>query len=374
MEGPSLKGGPHIVPKRLKSGPAWYIYAWRGGPLVRKSEGGKKPRVTADDWARITAARAEEVNDPTDTVGKALTAFRASNEWKSLAVSTQKVWGASLDRIEKKWGKAPLKALDDLRMRPKIVAWRNSMSDTARTADIAIMVLRKFFQWAVLEGHMIHNPAIGIPTIDRPEGRAAVIWLPEDLEAIKAVADQPLRDAIDLAVLTGLRRADLVALRWDEVGDVGIRRTAAKRSRGKRFTVSLPRLQELDQLLDALRERPRRPNVETVLVNSFGKSWTGDGLNSSFHDARKRANNGAGIWHTERDPITGEERRIQKRLHDLRGTFATRIVAHANANLTNNEVAERMGWSPQHVDQIRKKYVDDRAIVSDLTRRLRGDV
>ncbi|WP_017666360.1 hypothetical protein [Porphyrobacter sp. AAP82] len=92
---------------------------------------------------------------------------------------------------------------------------------------------------------MIHNPAIGIPTIDRPEGRAAVIWLPEDLEAIKAVADQPLRDA---------------------------------------------------------------------------------------------------------------------------------IIAHANANLTNNEVAERMGWSPQHVDQIRKKYVDDRAIVSDLTRRLRDDV
>lgn len=366
--------GPHIVRKRLKNGPVWYIYAWRGGPCVRKVEGAKKPNPTVDDWAKITAARVELANDPADTVGKALTAFRASIYWKGLAVSTRKTWGVALDRIEAKWGRAPLKALDDLRMKPKVVAWRNSMAATPRAADISVMVLSKLFEWAVLEGHMIHNPAFGIPTIYRPEGRAAVIWLPEDLEAIKAVAEQPLKDAIDLAVLTGLRRADLVALRWDEVGDLGIHRTAAKRSRGKRYTVSLPRLPELDLLLDALRERPRKPNVETVLVNSFGKPWTGDGLASSFHDARKRANGGKGIWHSERDPVTGEENRTPKRLHDLRGTFATRIMTQAEAILTNAEVADRMGWSPQQVDQIRKKYVDDRAIVSDLTRRLRRGV
>lgn len=366
--------GPHIVPKRLKSGPAWYMYAWRGGPLIRKVEGAKKPKPSVDDWAKITAARADMVSDPTETVGKALTAFRASSYWKSLATGTRKTWGAALDRIEAKWGKAPLKALDDPRMKPKVVAWRNSMATTPRTADISVMVLAKLFEWAVLEGHMIHNPAIGIPTIYRPDGRAAVIWLAEDLEAIKAVAEQPLQDAVDLAVLTGLRRADLVALRWDEVGDLAIHRTAAKRSRGKRYTVSLPRLPELDLLLDTLRVRPRKPNVETVLVNSFGKPWTGDGLASSFHDARRRANDGAGIWHSERDPITGEERRTPKRLHDLRGTFATRIMTQSKANLTNSEVAGIMGWSVEQVDQIRKRYVDDKAIVVELTRRLSGPV
>lgn len=369
-----MNTGPHIVPKRLKSGPAWYLYAWRGGPLVRKVEGAKKPKPSVDDWAKITAARAEVVNDPAETVGRALTAFRASGYWKSLATGTRKTWGAALDRIEAKWGNAPLKALDDLRMKPKVVAWRNSMAATPRTADISVMVLSKLFEWAVLEGHMIYNPAIGIPTIYRPDGRAAVIWLPEDLEAIKAVSEQPLQDAVDLAVLTGLRRADLVALRWDEVGDLAIHRTAAKRSRGKRYTVSLPRLPELGLLLDALRERPRKPNVETVLVNSFGKPWTGDGLASSFHDARKRANNGAGIWHSERDPITGEGQRTPKRLHDLRGTFATRIMTKATPSLTNSEVAGIMGWSVEQVDQIRKRYVDDKAIVVELTRRLSGQV
>lgn len=238
-----MKGHPHIVLKRLKSGPAWYIYAWRGGgPLIRKVEGAKKPKLTANDWALITAARADAGGQPTETVGKALTAFRASTYWKDLADSTRKTWGASLDRIEAKWGGAPLKALDDVRMKPKIVAWQESQASTPRTADIGVMVLSKFFDWAVLKGYMIHNPALGIPTIYRAENRAAVIWLEEDLQAIKAVAQQPLQDAIDLAVLTGLRRADLVALRWDEVGDLAIRRVAAKRSRGKRYTVSVPRV------------------------------------------------------------------------------------------------------------------------------------
>lgn len=369
-----MKAGPHIVPKRLKSGKVWYIYAWRGGPFVRKADGARTPKLTPDDWAKITAARAELAHDPTETVGKALTAFRASVYWKGLATGTQKTWGAALDRIEAKWGKAPLKALDDPRMKPKVVAWRNSMEATPRTADISVMVLSKLFEWAVLEGHMTHNPALGVPTIYRPEGRAAVIWLPQDLEAIKSAAEQPLQDAIDLAVLTGLRRADLVGLRWDEVGDLAIHRTAAKRSRGKRYTVSLPMLPELDLLLGALRERPRKPNVETVLVNSFGKPWTGDGLASSFHDARKRANDGAGIWHTERDPITGEEQRTPKRLHDLRGTFATRIMTQTKATLTNSEVAGIMGWSVEQVDQIRKRYVDDKAVVVELTRRLSGAV
>jgi integrase len=196
---------------------------------------------------------------------------------------------------------------------------------------------------------------------------------PKIWPAIKEVAQQPLRDAIDLAVLTGMRRADLVAVRWDEVGDLAIHRTAAKRSRRKRYRVTIPRLPELDTLLEALRGRPRKTGVETVLVNGYGKSWTGDGLNSSFHDARGRANEGEGIWHIERDPSTGEDRRTQKRLHDLRGTFATRIIAHPSANLTNREVADIMGWSPEQVDQIRKRYVDDTAIVVELARRLAGN-
>lgn len=366
------RGQPHVVRKKLRDQIVWYVYAWRGGPQILKVEGAKRPKLTAKDWVRI--AEAEEQSDltRTDLVGGALTAFRRSTYWRELAGSTRRTWGRHLDMIEKKWGEVPLAIFNDPRMKAKIVAWRNTMSDKPRTADISVSVLSQFLNWAVLEGLLILNAAQGVPSLYRGESRAPIIWLPEDLAAINAEAQRALQDAVSLAVLTGLRRADLVAIRWDEVGDLAIHRTAAKRSRRKRYRVTIPRLPELDTLLEALRGRPRQAGVETVLVNSFGKPWTGDGLASSFHDARRKANNGSGIWHVERDPVSGEETRTQKRLHDLRGTFATRIMAHPSANLTNREVADIMGWSPEQVDQIRKRYVDDSAIVVSITRRLAG--
>ena len=369
-----MTSAPHFVRKKLRDGIVWYVYAWRGGPQMLRSEGPKRPRLSAAIWAQIHAAELSESRTQTDLVGGALTEFRRSTHWKELADSTRRTWGRHLDMIEAKWGDVPLAIFDDPRMKAKIVAWRNTMSDKPRTADISVTVLSQFLSWANLEGLLILNPARAVPTLYRAQSRAPIIWLAEDLEAIKAEALQSLCDAIDLAVLTGMRRADLVAIRWDEVGDLAIHRTAAKRSRRKRYRVTIPRLPELDALLETLRERPRKAGVETVLVNSYGKPWTGDGLNSSFHDARRRANDGRGIWHVERDPMSGEEIRTQKRLHDLRGTFATSIMAHPSANLTNREVADIMGWSPEQVDQIRKRYVDDSAIVVSITRRLAGDL
>ena len=90
----------------------------------------------------------------------------------------------------------------------------------------------------------------------------------------------------------------------------------------------------------------------------------------TFYDARAKANGGAGIWHVERDPTTGEDVRTAKRLHDLRGTFATRLMTEAAKPLTDRDIANVMGWSEQQVGEIRKHYVDDKAIVVALTRRL----
>ena len=337
-----------------------------------KSESAKQPKLGPPEWRKIVEA-VDTIRAPSSNqVGGALTAFRRSSYWSELASTTKKTWSYALDRIERQWGKAPIAVFSDIRMKPKIVAWRNSMSNTPRTADISVSVLYRWLEWAILEGLVTHNPANGIPTINRPDSRAPVIWLREDIDAINSVAKQSLRDAVGLAAMTGMRRADLVALRWDEVGDLMIHRMAAKRSRGKRYTVTIPRLPKLNDLLEDLRSRPRKAGVDTVLVNSRGRSWTGDGLDSSFYDARNRANEGAGIWHAERDPITGEEKSVKKRLHDFRGTFATYLMTHPTANLNNKEIANLMGWSPEQVDQIRKRYVDNSAIVVSIGHRLAG--
>lgn len=372
-----MSGEPRILKVARDGKPLrWYIYAWRGGPLIRVATQPKRPTLTRDDIAQIAAAQAKDRTLPTTMVPGAIAAFRKSRYWaKDLSDGTRRTWGTALNRIEDNWNDTPMRLLGELRMKKYVVEWRDEIAETApRAADIAVMVLNKFLEWAVLKGHCAANPAAGVPTVYRRTDRAPVIWLPEDIAAIHVHAKQPLKDALALAELTGLRRADLVALRWDEVGDFAISRTAAKRSRGKRYRATLPRLPQLDALLEELKTRKRKPGVETVLVNHWGKSFTGDGLNSSFDDAREKANKGKGIYHVERDPVTGEPEQIAKRIHDFRGTFATHLMTHPTARLTDKEIADLMAWDENQIGEIRKRYVDDAAIVVAIGRRLAGSV
>ncbi|MEC8715649.1 MAG: tyrosine-type recombinase/integrase, partial [Pseudomonadota bacterium] len=108
----------------------------------------------------------------------------------------------------------------------------------------------------------------------------------------------------------------------------------------------------------------REEGVTTLLVNSRGQPWSGDGYGGSFN----RIRDAAGIVFT--DPDTGESKR--KHLHDVRGTFATRLIL---SGLTDAEVAEIMAWSVEKVSGIRRTYVDrSRAIVAIGERIMKGSV
>ena len=112
--------------------------------------------------------------------------------------------------------------------------------------------------------------------------------------------------------------------------------------------------------------RHRNDGVETVLVNSFGRAWSGDGFGGSFNRIRDRA----GIFHVDRE--SGKVRR--KHLHDLRGTFVSKLILEASRQgkpLTNQEIAE-MGWSADQVDGLRCTYVDQGKIVVAIGERIRG--
>lgn len=161
------------------------------------------------------------------------------------------------------------------------------------------------------------------------------------------------------AALTGLRRQDLVTLAWDQVGDHSIQKKALKISRRKRRHATVPRIPQLSALLAELRTRVRRDGVNTVLINSYGQSWSGDGFGGSFN----RIRDAAAIIHS--DPETGEQKR--KHLHDVRGTFCTKL---ALANVTDQEAAGIMGWSPEQVAGIRRVYVDQTRIVVAIGERI----
>jgi integrase len=122
-----------------------------------------------------------------------------------------------------------------------------------------------------------------VPTLYRGGNRAEIVWTEDDIAIfIKAVQKEVhIADGLRLAALTGLRRQDLVTLTWANMEKFALVKKALKSSRRKRRYATIPRMPELDALLKELCSRYRQPGVEMVLVNSYGRPWTGDGFGGS---------------------------------------------------------------------------------------------
>ena len=359
--------GAHFVRIARKDAPhRWYVYAWRGGPRIAVVDGGAKPRLTREHQAAIAAAREDASNVGRATIGGLIRDWRRSPEWTALATNTRATWSTPLARIEEKWGLTPLELWNDPRMVGKVVAWRDSMAATPRSADIAVTVLGRLLDWGRLRARVAVNVASGIPNLYQGADRAEIIWLPEDIDAFCRSAlmlDAPLlTDALFLAAWTGMRLADLAAVTFAEcAGGHAILRIANKRSRGRRRRATVPILPQLASLIEELRGRPRALGVETLLVNSYGRSWAPDALGKRFGQIRDHAR----IAHAG-SAERGEPDR-PKHLHDLRGTFVTALC---RAGLTDDEIAGIVAWSPRNVAHIRRTYVDDAAVVVALSRRI----
>lgn len=371
--------GVHIVKAARPGKPIrWYIYAWRGGPKIRVAEQPGRPALTREDIAAIAAAQARD-EAPKDTIHGLSTAWQNSRVWKGYAASTRELWGDCAGRIEDKWGKVPLRLFGDPRMTPKIVKWRDEMADNngPRTADEHVKVLSLMLAWGAERGLVACNPAAPVKRLWKGGNREEIIWTEADCAAFDAIEivtkegrrpiPQWLVDARRLAEFTGLRRADLCALKWSEISDTHIGRTAAKKSQGKRRRTVMPIVPGLRALLDELKTRYRRPGVETVLVGAKGGALNPPTLTAQFCTMRALANDGTGIWH--RSEYEDEPDKA-KHLHDLRGTFATKLMTLPGGSLTDDQIAMIMGWTTAQVAAIRKRYVDEAAIVVAIGKRI----
>ena len=365
-----MSTGAHLVKKKLAGGIAWYVYAWRGGPQVLKSDGPSKPRLLPATLKAIVAAQERRAAPQQATLRSLIRAWRSldpnrpsSPEWSKLAASTKKTWGSALDRIEDKWGNVPLAVFNDPRTKAKVVDWRDSRADTPRAADIGVTVLKALLKFGTLRGKVLTNVATDIPRLYQGGDRAEIIWTDDEIARFTAKALEngtpAVSDALRLAAMTGLRREDLVTLTWQQVGSSAIGKKALKRSRGKRRHATIPRVPELDALLEELRARPRLDDVETVLVDDAGAQWSPDRLTKAVNRVRDILD----IVHVDEE--SGIRRK--KHLHDARGTFVTKLII--SKPCTDQEVADVMGWSPQQVTQIRRVYVDQAAVVVAIGRR-----
>jgi integrase len=356
--------GVHYV---RSAGGRWYVYAWRGGPRIATIDGGKKPRLSKEQERAVEEAR-KRATAPDETIGGLVRSWRNSPEWAALAATTKRSWSTWTGRIEAKWGKTPLEVWNDTRMVAKVIDWRDGFAETPRSADEGVKVLSRLLEWGRLRARVRTNVSSGIPQLWKGAERSTIIWTPEDYERFEWAAGKlempQALDIRDLGGLTGFRRADLAGVtRAEAAFPHAIKRTALKKSKGRRRRAVVPKLAETHDLIERLALRARKEKVETMLVNSFGRAWTPQSLGDCFHRVRDKA----GIIEPANDELGLPVR--PKHLHDLRGTFVTHLC-RVQPPLTDEQIAEIVAWSPANVAEIRRIYVDDAAIVVAIGERI----
>ena len=329
--------GLNRVSKRLADGSrVTYWYVWKGGPRLPGEPG--SPEFLS---AFADAHRARKADDRSTLAGL-VSLYKSKPEFTRLAPSTQREWMRWLDRIsEHEIGQLPHRLLDDRRVRADILDWRDEYALTPRAADYGMQVLSRVLGFAVQRGVLALNLAAGVPDLYTAE-RADRIWTGDDLARFLAVASPAVGRALRLACLTGLRRGDLIDLRWREVSDIAVERVTNKSGRA----AVIPLLSETRALL---REIGRGGPNETVLTSGRRRPWTPGGLTHMVRDAAALA----GL--------------SDLRLHDARGTFATRLRL---AGFTAEEIAETMGWERTRVERILSRYVERERVVRALAERL----
>lgn len=348
--------GVHRVRARAAGGQlAEYWYAWRGGPRILKAVAAGETALAREIARQLPSATAafNEALRPANAdafLSGLITRYLQGEggapppHLARLAPRTLRDLRLALDTVRADLGELELVALSARGARRALIEWRDRYAATPRTADARMDALARVLAWARARDLIETNPLTEWPRL-YSVNRAEAIWSKADLIRLLRGAPAPFREAILLAILTGLRGGDLVRLQWSHVGREAITLPTGK-SRGKR-TVVIP----ITRKLAALLNRIGRRDVGTVLVSASGKPWTLDGLKTAMQ--RRKTDSG----------VSG------LRFHDLRGTAATHFI---RAGLPIVDVALIMGWDRDRTAAL-ASYVTAEAVAAGMLKRLQGN-
>jgi integrase len=180
---------------------------------------------------------------------------------------------------------------------------------TPYEANRAIAVCSKMFGLAIRWKMRADNPAKGIER--NPEAGRRRYMKPDELAGlIKALAKYPDRqttDIIRLCMLTGARRGEVMAMRWDDI-DGGTWNKPGSTTKQKRDH-SVPLSAPIQQLLSAIADKQKKPLGTWVFPSDDSKTGHIVDISRVWRELCKAAG------------ISG------LRVHDLRHSFASQLVS-----------------------------------------------
>jgi integrase len=261
------------------------------GKVVSKRSKGKLYTyfVRGDDWLRLPCGPDDP--DIERTIEKLLArdasilsiaelclAYEQSDAFTALRATTQKQWRFWLRRIDADLGSLRVKSFEDASSIEVIELWQHQYSNSPRSMDYAKQVLSCLLSYAVKRRLIKVHHCSAVKSKYRVD-RSHITWSDEEVATLLSGLPAHIGNAMALALLTGLRRGDLLSLQWSQVKQDHIEVWTEKS--GGTTLVEIPLYGELREFIMKSNRREGH-----VLLNSRGKPWTADGFGSSWRKAK----------------------------------------------------------------------------------------
>lgn len=235
---------------------------------------------------------------------------------------------------------APIDEIRPLHVR-QYLDWRTkdgtSFSRANRERALLSHVWNKAREWGITDRE---NPCKGVTGFSE-KGRRDVYIEDDVFMAVYQHADQPLKDALDLAYLTGQRPADVRKMSETDIADGAI--SVQQNKTGKRLRIKIEG--QLEQLIERIRGRKKQHAVHSLalIINERGQRLGDQAFRDRFDKARDAA-----CRHNPK--LAADIKKFQFR--DLRAKAGTdkqnieeaqKLLGHESVVMTQHYVRNRKG-------------------------------
>ena len=321
---------PHVHRVRSK-GKEYFTYQYargtnRAGPRI------KLPHPADENFlAAVRSAAGPLARRPQAGSFEALIEeYQGSPEWRELSGSSRRDYERYLQAVKRLWGDlrvADLEASD-------ILALRDKRAETPAAANYLVRVLSAAISWGIPRGYRRDNPCEHVRKLKIGEGWAPWSW--EMIEIVEQHAPRWMWHATALALYTGQRQADIIAMSRAKVRNGTIEVKQEKTGR----ELIIPAHQKLLSVLESM----DKSSVQ-ILTNTRGTPWTQDGFRASWNGELEPPHQTRGVL-----PRSHPLWPIKRRGLVFHGLRKSAVVTLLEAGCTDAEVAAITGQSRQMIE------------------------
>lgn len=266
-------------PRTQRSGKIYYY-------MYQKRDDGKRKEIALGDDFILALKKYAELN----VVVKPISGPTFNDVYKrylvdvlpKLAASSAKMWRSDIKHMLESFTEAPLTQIKPMNIQHFLDDHADKPTTANRCKRVFSLMWNKARGWGYTD---LPNPCEGI------QGHSLekrTVYISDAIyQAVWEAASAPLRDAMDLAYLTGQRPADALKMTEHDVIDGHLIVTQEKTKQPLRIKI----VSELATLLARIEVRKAGHKVKTasLLVNHSGKRLTAPALRAQFDKARDPA-------------------------------------------------------------------------------------